>query len=165
MSNGTGRLMTLRTDETHRLNVTRTNHGFMVDVEDDAHWAVLTLDDSQAQTLATWIQALLEEHTHRYNNHVNPTNPEEPGTRNITMTSTPEEAALAGEEHDVLCQEYGTGTAVHDIANGCRCGTIFTTRINELLRAAEALQEKAERYKQISFSSSTYRQKRIRGEA
>jgi hypothetical protein len=61
MSDGTGRIVTLRTDETHRLNVTRTNHGFLVDVEDDSHWAALTLDVSQARALVTWMQERLTE--------------------------------------------------------------------------------------------------------
>lgn len=50
---------TLKQDAEHRINITRTPGAFMIDVEDGAQWAALTLDDSQARTLATWIQDLL----------------------------------------------------------------------------------------------------------
>lgn len=61
MSIGSRVFVTLSTDETHRINITRTGHGFLVDVEDDSHWAALTLDDSQAGMLAAWMQERLKE--------------------------------------------------------------------------------------------------------
>jgi hypothetical protein len=61
MSIRSGVFVTMSTDDTHRINVTRTNRGFMVDVEDESHWAALTLDDSQAGILAAWMQERLKE--------------------------------------------------------------------------------------------------------
>jgi hypothetical protein len=70
------------------------------------------------------------------------------------MTSTPEEAALNGEGHDILCQEYGTETAVHDTENGCSCGTLFIVRINEIQRTIDVLNKRIERYTNVLYSRS-----------
>jgi hypothetical protein len=72
---------------------------------------------------------------------------------------SPEEAALDGEGHDILCREYGTATAVHDTASGCNCGSLFLVRHNELLRTIEFLTWKAGRYERVMYRPPSRRRK------
>jgi hypothetical protein len=69
---------------------------------------------------------------------------------------SPEEATLTGEAHDILCHQYGSSVAVHDIENGCNCGVIFVARDNEIRRIIDMLQEKLERYNKVGYMASDH---------
>jgi hypothetical protein len=78
---------------------------------------------------------------------------------------TPEEATLAGEAHDILCHQYGTDVAIHDIDNGCNCGVIFVARDNEIRRIIDMLQGKLKRYNEVGYTTSDHYKSQFRREA